>query len=212
MEAGQYYEQFVSMTAARSPAEIQSAAVKYLESAIAKQLLAASSESPAKILGISDLVPLGKAEIQKKKLSSSVCKNLLTGFIVAKGNYSKDTYWLFDETNNIYVAFPDLLNIGKHGVIQLALIAEVSNLAKLKDTNIVKFLKAGSFSVRESTRPFAFAKGCNLLLDQGKKDLYEKCKSDLDLIISCMKENQGRPQRDWSMLKGRLLFFSDELS
>jgi hypothetical protein len=206
MDAAQYYDQYTLLVQSRSPKEIQASAMQFLEEAIKDQKIC-DTVTNAKILQYDALIATPKNQVKGRRISDEVCKKLLVGFVVAKGNYTKDTYWLYEESSKLFVSFPMLITAGKHGTVQWALLKEISDLAQRKDTNIVKFLTRGNISVVEAKKKYAFAKGCNILLEKASRSDYEAAKADLDLIISCMKDNQGVTKTDFTKVRGNLQFF-----
>jgi hypothetical protein len=186
--ADKAFDYFSEQIVAREPSEIKRASKVALDQAIKEGFYHKPAQTGARILAFGDIKATGKLS-DFEGFKTAPFKDLLTGFLVAKGNLSQERAWLYHEDLGIYVCFPSLMAPGRGGIAQWALAEDMARVIQGgKDSNLISYLKRGKMRPSEDNRKYFFAKGYTLL---DNKEEAVKAKGDIEKIILLMNGDKG---------------------
>lgn len=189
MDAASSYKFFSSKVAARTPEAIRELNTQILKIAI-NEATYGDGDGHQPTYPSHDIVALGvyNEDFPEAKLDYDQMVEYLTGYALAKGNFSEKRYWIWVPLVKRYLAFPKLNGAPFHGALQWALADKIGELLKAgKDSNLISFMRSAGYEVIKEHREFMFAKGYTL----AQPDFVKPIKDDIEVIIGLMKQFTG---------------------
>jgi hypothetical protein len=131
---------------------------------------------------------------EKIKMAPEDFRKLIFDFAFIYGNYNQQKKWIKIGTSPNYIAFPSLLQNGKHSTFVLSEISGISERLRKVDNAFIKILAKSKIVLKPEQRPYAFSKG-HLLNEEKRKDILD----DINLVFSQLKIQVDK--RNFSSLK-----------